>query len=94
MYATLGGGRGGWAATLRPDAGFGVVSLRLLAVLGAAGVVVVVQVVDLGLQDAHRPAERPGRVGQLPRPEKHQDHYGDDEYLPRAVKQIAKHVAS
>ena len=55
------------------------------------GLVLVVQVLHLGLQDAHRLAEGPRRVGQLLRAEEHNQHHGDDEDLPRTVEQVANH---
>src|SRR5690242_17480376 len=53
---------------------------------------VLVQAADFGLEDPHRPAQRPGRVGQLLRPEQHDDHHRDDQDLPRAVEQVTNHV--
>src|SRR6266704_1960074 len=68
--------------------------LRRLHGLSLLGLVrlIVMQVLHLGLQDAHRLAERPGSVGQLLRPEQHDQYHRDDEYLPRAVEQVTNHV--
>src|SRR5208283_5037938 len=55
------------------------------------GFVIVVQTRDLGLEDPHRPAERPGRDRQLLGPEEHDEHDGDNQYFPRTVKKVAYH---
>jgi hypothetical protein len=49
------------------------------------------QVTDFPLQDAHRLAERPSGARQLLGPEQHDDHHGDDQDLPWAVKQVTNH---
>src|ERR1700685_3753859 len=49
-------------------------------------IVITVQVLHLGLEDSHGPAERPGRVRHLPAAEKYDQHRRDDEQLPWAVK--------
>src|SRR5882757_435864 len=55
------------------------------------GLVLMVQIRDLSLQDAHRLAEGSGRVRQLLGAEKHDQYHGDDEDLPRTVEQVANH---
>src|SRR5580704_6251163 len=57
-------------------------------------IVITVQVLHLGLEDSHGPAERPGRVRHLPAAEKYDQHRRDDEHLPWAVKQVTEHVQS
>src|ERR1051326_4035026 len=57
--------------------------------LGLRAWLLVVHLRDLSLQDAHRLAEGPGRVGQLARTEQHDDHDRDDHDLPGAVKQVS-----
>src|SRR5450631_1923131 len=74
-----------------PDLLLQAVDLHLGANSLLGFVVVVVQTRDLGLEDPHRPAERPGRDRQFLGPEEHDDHYGDDRDLQWTVKKVAYH---
>src|ERR1700679_3702259 len=53
---------------------------------------VLVETLHLGLEDAHRLAERTSRARELRRSEEHDEHHGDDQDLPWTVKQVANHV--
>ena len=74
-----------WAGASRAGGGRGRGAVRL----GSSSSC---RLADLGLEYAHRLAERPCGVGQLLRPEQHQDHHRDDENLPRAVEQVTDHL--
>src|SRR5208282_5699191 len=67
--------------------------LGRLAGLRRVGIVIVVQVLHLGLEDAHLPAQRAGRVRHLLAAEEDDQHHRDDQYLPRAVEQVTQHVS-